>query len=1001
MERVWVTTGDPRVDPWEYSWETRLAGQVLVPAGSIRIRVWILGKFCSDWYSRALGSESPVGRLVPCLSRILHHTHHTYHFLPARPTFPPTPNVISLNAFAETKLSTCFTLTISARTPPIDAYWRPFKRVELSSKPPSGRIAAGFKPMQAAVHTVTAKTDASPMRLRHRIGDAAMFAATLRGSCQALTELTLKTYGTCSTGSIKFNRERRTSSHAIWLCFPNTQFVECGDETGTDCQKHYVEYVTQPRKGLAPSLAANAQAEEHEINLARNTFENAALASAGSSFNSESSNCFHWSPMFSQAAELSLNEIKAYRKWAFPDALGSPDHDPFFSVENALAWMTSSGYQLHALHDDPVISSSYWTPEDASTKYILSDEYQLHPFLENPGQWISPIAFQARMDTHVESRGRPRESTPLSSRAPSFPSTFDVPRIPTAIFVDLSASEHLLKTSRGKVMHADKFIRAEKQESWERSSGHSTGDFDVFGFTSDPTEHPACTGVATLIRLHKPSKCGKEYFVGCSKWTRSEQGRHLAWSIPANIDEDVPRFVIDNDGQLPNETVTTNADCVLTVHPRVTLNHCLLLDTLAYSHIINGRIKPGRIEKLELGEAVASAGVTGLTIQKLLNAPTTSSLYGGKRVMESSPAFADPRKVRDFISATKKVENPHGWGWDGLVYHVNTKEAKLLKTERYIHTAMSKNDFRLVITTHPQIAVLIHRVLSLKINFTFKRVEGKMDEWEVIGLVERVQKRYTWPVFTATRQTGTLLPRFFPSFFLIQSPISAKHKALAIFLAKYNNANISNIWTSNQFKLLLHCLKTCDLHFESLEGTGNSNIWCLDVFQDWYRHKFNNPWILPSINKSLSKISSSDWDLTPNHSNYVENAHPARNAETGTQKLIAGIAEAMASRNGSTTPRRLHNAIRNTPASRRRRVSIAEVCLFIAFQSTSRQVKHRLEGFRGIEVVRRFSIFEMVVGDELEWYALAGGRAPRASASRGSFMRVENDATKEPGSPFY
>jgi hypothetical protein len=54
---------------------------------------------------------------------------------------------------------------------------------------------------------------------------------------------------------------------------------------------------------------------------------------------------------------------------------------------------------------------------------------------------------------------------------------------------------------------------------------------------------------------------------------------------------------------------------------------------------------------------------------------------------------------------------------------------------------MSKNDFRLVITTHPQIAVLIHRVLSLKINFTFKRVEGKMDEWEVIGLVERVQKR--------------------------------------------------------------------------------------------------------------------------------------------------------------------------------------------------------------------------------------------------------------------
>jgi hypothetical protein len=42
---------------------------------------------------------------------------------------------------------------------------------------------------------------------------------------------------------------------------------------------------------------------------------------------------------------------------------------------------------------------------------------------------------------------------------------------------------------------------------------------------------------------------------------------------------------------------------------------------------------------------------------------------------------------------------------------------------------------------HPQIAMLIHHVLSLTIDFTFKHVEGKMDEWEVAGIVERVQKR--------------------------------------------------------------------------------------------------------------------------------------------------------------------------------------------------------------------------------------------------------------------
>jgi hypothetical protein len=46
---------------------------------------------------------------------------------------------------------------------------------------------------------------------------------------------------------------------------------------------------------------------------------------------------------------------------------------------------------------------------------------------------------------------------------------------------------------------------------------------------------------------------------------------------------------------------------------------------------------------------------------------------------------------------------------------------------------MSKNGFRLVVTMHPQIAKLIHNILALVIDFTFKRVEGKMDEWEVAG----------------------------------------------------------------------------------------------------------------------------------------------------------------------------------------------------------------------------------------------------------------------------
>lgn len=70
----------------------------------------------------------------------------------------------------------------------------------------------------------------------------------------------------------------------------------------------------------------------------------------------------------------------------------------------------------------------------------------------------------------------------------------------------------------------------------------------------------------------------------------------------------------------------------------------------------------------------------------------------------------------------------------------------LPKSERYIHTAMSKNGFRLVVTMHPQIAMFIHKLLCLCIDYTFKRVEGKMDEWEVAGFLERFQQRMLYRI---------------------------------------------------------------------------------------------------------------------------------------------------------------------------------------------------------------------------------------------------------------
>ncbi|KAJ7888864.1 hypothetical protein B0H14DRAFT_3713516 [Mycena olivaceomarginata] len=805
--------------------------------------------------------------------------------------------------------------------------------------------------------------------------------------------------------------------------------------------------------------------------------------------------------MFEQAADLSPSEIKAYRNFAFTDTLSNPGNDPFFSVDNAAFWISSLGYQLYLLHDDSVISSTRWGPEDASTKqliayrtYILADQYVGHPFfsLENPDIWINPIAFQAYMDS---TQDPVLSSTPATSRAPSratssismaeshassrvsfipssrasspvsyassdmlsrpsssmsvevieihdsdsddpgstafpaarstassgnpfvpkveivdasislsslppatvpdtkperkkkgkgkgklqqpqqtaitrqekvdhivhstsVPTTYDVPRTPTALLVDLSGSVELLRAPEGHLVPLDTFIRAQNHESWDGGAGHTVGDVNVAGFTSNLSEkircrrcHLKCNGIDTCeffeeeifdgleryeadekgmqelwdraldqneeeaasgiicrfpnqggtrvssasalcaplphvsplvlnvavvdpttlkvavaahdlvislipprsrqdagrrtsprcmssdgaaraagivvlnearldpgidhlsavkiidglhakgsrvkdfrlqcgalptpdctdnplaerrrharrwcrthgeraaaslpvpgdilgrdraleqredsdalrsflecmcsrgrwkgslwslrMRLQTPSAHGKRFFIGCSDWKRSEQGKHLYWPMPWNIDEAVMQFVLDNDGHLPNGPQSLNETCFLTAHPRIGLNNC------SYSHIIDGQIrvpeirrrkcksemiifipvkpspatlhkaivilrnphnhpmhpktKPSAEDNVKLGTAVKSAGLTGLTVQKLRNGQFLRPPHC-RFTMEnrSQKAVLHMPTVDGFeISSPRRRRSSIRWGWDGKVKHTS------------------------------------------------------------------------------------------------------------------------------------------------------------------------------------------------------------------------------------------------------------------------------------------------------------------------------------------
>ncbi|KAJ6487476.1 hypothetical protein C8R47DRAFT_1127593 [Mycena vitilis] len=494
-----------------------------------------------------------------------------------------------------------------------------------------------------------------------------------------------------------------------------------------------------------------------------------------------------------------------------------------------------------------------------------------------------------------------------------------------------------------------------------------------------------CDGVPILVLRSKgPNQYGKIYFVGCSKWQRTQRWSHVYHTIPPNVDEDTFKYVLDHGGQLPEATPDVNATCSLTLHPRIKLKSC------SYSHIIDNVIRPAEIIERScpteliifvpvpphtgamyiwqpefalqaivflrfghnhpahpqakpsaqddrlLDSAMRAMGSNHLSVRKLLNAQSTSALYGGKRVGQVSPAFIDTRKIRQRIAAYHKIEYPHGKGFQGVLKHVERVERPLPLKERYIHAAIAKGDFDLVVTLNVQLVYLIHSVLSIVIDFTFKRVEGDMDEWVVSGFSDRFERRITFArlycnkkseaafhelfhqLFDAIhRVTGVKLKLrpFFPDgncrIVMLDGEV-AQALGLGSFLVTYNQPAISNIHTMDKIVLLLYVLKTCVVHFQRhIDELSRSNVppdvivrlksilglnsqeeidaWhafcegqANPKVKQWYLQKQRNPWYLPSVNAHLSRISRDDWNITPRTTNIAETSHASTNADTST-----------------------------------------------------------------------------------------------------------------------
>nr|GAT50927.1 predicted protein [Mycena chlorophos] len=345
-------------------------------------------------------------------------------------------------------------------------------------------------------------------------------------------------------------------------------------------------------------------------------------------------------------------------------------------------------------------------------------------------------------------------------------------------------------------------------------------------------------------------------------------------------------------------------------------------------------------DEQKLAEVIDAIGVENLTVQRLRAHLITKAAYGGLRIAKVSPGFANSRRVKDFIRERAAVKFPKGMGWDGVVHYMTEIQPTLSPSEHYIHAAICRADFSIIVTMHPGIADLVHLVLAFCIDYSFKRVEGKLNEWKIASMIPRYNKRTTLATIYCDGNTRDAFACLFTELFAAIKHITgtelalrpwrpdatcraiildgevAQAQGLGDFLVWYNNPQISGINSRDPLDLVTYSMKTCQVHFrrnidEKLARTAKTlsgdeltklrsypqlrthaeiaewHQWCSDHsdtdLQNWYAQKRNNPWYLATMNEITSKMRTDDYRLTPNSSNTVESAHAGLNAQTNIQ----------------------------------------------------------------------------------------------------------------------
>ncbi|KAJ7158444.1 hypothetical protein C8R46DRAFT_1289908 [Mycena filopes] len=336
-------------------------------------------------------------------------------------------------------------------------------------------------------------------------------------------------------------------------------------------------------------------------------------------------------------------------------------------------------------------------------------------------------------------------------------------------------------------------------------------------------------------------------------------------------------------------------------------------------------------------DAIGRIGTTTLRVDK---AASTKATLGGLLPEEVHPSLINKRKRREMVKDARSERFPEGMGLKA-VWNEFEKEKSRAIGDRYIHSVTMRVDMHVIITINADLAGMVHEASWIMVDTTFAVVHGTTNEWKLLiwlnGLDKRTVIGRVW-TDRATREAFVLVwngifeavesitgkPVNFKVFSSTSSLLGAigdsegaQAQGLGdvIILRRMNTSAVGGIATVTVDAILLFIWKTCLVHFkrgvfalaahiddftfncllgfpylETAEEISDYRAFCErssnPKVKNWWAHKISYPWLLPSLNRSLTSMSNLHWDLTPGDTNPIEGSHVQDNQVNATNRTL-------------------------------------------------------------------------------------------------------------------